>query len=262
MDCTIRAVIILLFFAAAIGGGLNAVAGGGSFLTLPALIVAGISPVVANATSTLALWPASISSTFAYRGDIKTSRQWLVILGLTSVAGGLLGAQLLVRTSDSSFLRLLPWLMLVAAATFTFGSKLRPKRVDTSGAHRFEGGASWHPSMLGVVAIQLVIAAYGGYFGGGMGIMMLATFALAGMTNIHEMNGLKALLGVSINGLALLTFMLSGAIQWKYGLTMAVGGVVGGYSTAAFARKLDSRYVRRFVIVVGWLMTAYFFWRR
>ena len=137
MNCTIRAVIVLLFFAAAIGGGLNAVAGGGSFLTLPSLIFAGVSPVVANATSTLALWPASISSTFAYRGDIKTSPRWLVILGLTSVAGGLAGALLLVRTSDSSFLRLLPWLMLVAAATFTFGSKLRPKRT-TGGVHRFE----------------------------------------------------------------------------------------------------------------------------
>jgi len=255
-------VIILLFFAAAIGGGLNAVAGGGSFLTLPALIFAGVSPVVANATSTLALWPASISSTFAYRGDIKTSRRWLVILGLTSVAGGLAGAQLLVRTSDSSFLRLLPWLMLVAALTFTFGNKLRPKNTTTDGSHRFERGGAWHPSMLGIVAIQVVIAAYGGYFGGGMGIMMLASFALAGMTNIHEMNGLKALLGVSINGLALLTFVLSGAIQWKYGLTMAAGGILGGYSTAAFARKLEPRYIRIFVIVVGWLMTAYFFVRR
>ena len=253
--------IVLLFFAAAIGGGLNAVAGGGSFLTLPALIFAGVSPVVANATSTLALWPASISSTFAYRGDIRTSRRWLVILGFTSVAGGLAGAQLLVRTSDSSFLRLLPWLMLVAAATFTFGSTLRPQAA-ASGSHRFEQGGAWHPSMLGVVAIQLVIAAYGGYFGGGMGIMMLATFALAGMTNIHEMNGLKALLGVSINGLALLTFVLSGAIQWQDGLTMAAGGILGGYSAAAFARKLAPRYVRIFVIVVGWTMTAYFFARR
>ena len=253
--------IVLLFFAAAIGGGLNAVAGGGSFLTLPSLIFAGVSPVVANATSTLALWPASISSTFAYRGDIKTSPRWLVILGLTSVAGGLAGALLLVRTSDSSFLRLLPWLMLVAAATFTFGSKLRPKRT-TGGVHRFEHGGAWHPSMIGIVAIQLVIAAYGGYFGGGMGIMMLATLALAGMTNIHEMNGLKALLGVSINGLALLTFVLNGAIQWKYGLTMAAGGILGGYSTAAFARKLEPRYIRIFVIVVGWVMTAYFFVRK
>lgn len=254
--------IVLLFFAAAIGGGLNAVAGGGSFLTLPALIVAGVSPVVANATSTLALWPASISSTFAYRGDIKTSRRWLLILGITSVAGGLAGAQLLVRTSDSSFLRLLPWLMLVAALTFTFGNKLRPKHTANDGSHRFEQGGAWHPSMLGIVAIQVVIAAYGGYFGGGMGIMMLASFALAGMTNIHEMNGLKALLGVSINGLALLTFIVSGAIQWKYGLTMAAGGIFGGYSTAAIARKLEPRYVRLFVIVVGWAMTAYFFVRK
>src|SRR5438270_10427000 len=101
MDCTIRAVIILLFFAAAIGGALNAVAGGGSFLTLPSLIVAGVSPVAANATSTLALWPASVSSTFAYRGDIRTSRQWLAVLGITSLAGGLVGAFLLVHTSDS-----------------------------------------------------------------------------------------------------------------------------------------------------------------
>ena len=259
MNCTIRAVIVLLFFAAAIGGGLNAVAGGGSFLTLPALIFAGVSPVVANATSTLALWPASISSTVAYRSDIKTSGRWLLVLGATSVVGGLAGAVLLVRTSDSSFLRLLPWLMLIAAATFTFGQKLRPKRLRSPSIGLQHSVSSPQPSMLGIVVIQLVIAAYGGYFGGGMGIMMLATFALAGMTNIHEMNGLKALLGVSINGLALLTFVLNGAIRWNYGLTMAVGGVVGGYSVAAMARKLDSRYVRAFVIAVGWLMTAYFF---
>ena len=106
---------------------------------------------------------------------------------------------------------------------------------------------------------QLVVATYGGYFGGGMGIMMLAAMALAGMTNIHEMNGLKSFLGVSINGVALLTFILSGAIDWKYGVTMAVGATLGGYTTASVARKIDTRYVRRFVIAVGWLMTAYFF---
>ncbi len=261
MNCTIRAVIVLLFFAAAIGGGLNAVAGGGSFLTLPSLIVAGVSPVVANATSTLALWPASISSTVAYRAEIKTSRVWLLILGVTSVVGGLAGAVLLVRTSDSSFLRLLPWLMLIAATTFTFGDKLRPKGAGST-SRGLGRDVGWHPSMIGTVAIQLVIAAYGGYFGGGMGIMMLATFALAGMTNIHEMNGLKALLGVSINGLALLTFVLHGVINWQYGLVMAVGGIVGGYSIAAFAKRLPQRYVRLFVIVVGWAMTIYFFVRR
>ena len=241
----------LLFVAAAIGGALNAVAGGGSFLTLPALIVAGVSPVTANATSTLALWPASVSSTFAYRGDIRTSRQWMAVLGITSLAGGLAGALLLVRTSDSSFLRLLPWLMLIAAATFTFGQKLRQAI-----AHK------GHAGLLVVAVVQFFIAAYGGYFGGGMGIMMLATMALAGMTNIHEMNGLKSFLGVSINGVALVIFIAGGAIQWKYGAAMAVGATLGGYLTAFFARKIDARYVRRFVIVVGWVMTVYFFARR
>src|SRR5262245_28770625 len=110
------------------GGALNAVAGGGSFLTLPALIFSGVSPVVANATSTLVFWPASLSSTVAYRRELRSSRQWLLLLGAASVVGGLAGALLLVRTSDEAFLRLLPWLMLVAAATFTFGQKLRPAR--------------------------------------------------------------------------------------------------------------------------------------
>jgi uncharacterized membrane protein YfcA len=254
-------VAIFLFFAAAIGGAMNAVAGGGSFLTLPALIAAGVPPVVANTTSTLALWPASVSSTVAYRREIKSSRLWMAVLGLTSVAGGLVGALLLVGTSDESFLRVLPWLMLVASATFTFGHKLRPAPKAAGGAHRFEQEGAWHPAMLGVIAVQFLIALYGGYFGGGMGIMMLATLALAGMTNIHEMNGLKSFLGVSINGIALATFMVSGAINWKYGVMMAVGATLGGYSAASFARKLDAKHVKRLVITVGWVMTAYFFWK-
>src|SRR6266853_3951375 len=253
---------VLLFFAAAVGGALNAVAGGGSFLTLPALIFAGIPPVVANATSTLALWPASLSSTVAYRRELRSSRQWLMVLGAASVVGGLAGALLLVRTSDDAFLRLLPWLMLVAAATFSFGQKLRPApKTGSEPSHPFEHGATWRPALTGVVVAQFLIATYGGYFGGGMGIMMLATMALAGMTNIHEMNGLKSFLGVSINGLALATFIVSGAISWRYGLAIAFGATLGGYFTASFARTIDPRYVRWFVIVVGWGMTAYFFWK-
>jgi uncharacterized membrane protein YfcA len=255
-------VTVLLFFAAAVGGALNAVAGGGSFLTLPALILAGVSPVVANATSTLALWPASLSSTVAYRRELRSSRQWLVVLGAASVAGGLAGALLLVRTSDDAFLRLLPWLMLIAAATFTFGDKLRPRpKAGAAASHPFEHGAAWRPGLIGVVVAQLLIATYGGYFGGGMGIMMLATMSLAGMTNIHEMNGLKSFLGVAINGLALATFILSRTISWRYGLAMAVGATLGGYLTASFARRIDAKHVRRFVTVVGWAMTAYFFWK-
>ncbi|HKF66945.1 MAG TPA: sulfite exporter TauE/SafE family protein, partial [Vicinamibacterales bacterium] len=177
------------------------------------------------------------------------------------IVGGLAGALLLVRTSNDAFLRLLPWLMLVAAATFTFGQKLRPAPTAAGPSHPFEHGAAWRPALLGVVVMQFLIATYGGYFGGGMGIMMLATMALAGMTNIHEMNGLKSFLGVAINGFALATFIITGKISWQYGLAMAVGATLGGYMTASFARKLDPRSVRWFVIVVGWTMTIYFFVR-
>lgn len=238
-----------LFVAAAIGGALNAVAGGGSFVTLPALIYGGIPAVSANATSTLALWPGSIASAIAYRREVTAGWRWLVILGAASLAGGLIGALLLVRTSDTSFLRLLPWLMLVAAATFTFG-----------GSRRREGDAPARPAWL-VVLLQFAIAVYGGYFGGGMGIMMLATLSLSGMDDIHEMNGLKAVLGSAINGIALVEFMLKHAIAWGPGLVMVAGGIVGGYTGAAMARRIDRRHVRVFVIVTAWLMTFYFFVR-
>ena len=159
-----------LFVVAAIGGALNSVAGGGSFLTLPALLYAGVTPVAANATSTLAMWPGSVSSAIAYRRELKARMQWLVTLGVVSLVGGLLGAVLLVRTSDTSFMRLLPWLMLLAATTFTFGGQLA-----TVASPRAS-----QPGFFMVALVQFFISVYGGYFGGGMGIMMLATFSLAG----------------------------------------------------------------------------------
>src|SRR5690242_13005946 len=193
------AVITFLFVAGAIGGALNSVAGGGSFIGLPALLFAGVTPVVANATTTLALWPGSVSSALAYRREIVGVRRWLPALVAVSLAGGLIGAIVLVRTSDSRFLRLLPWLMLIAAATFTFGGVATARLRRTHQAH--DGGVpGW------ALLIQLAIAIYGGFFGGGMGIMMLATMAVAGMTDIHEMNGLKTVLGGALNGIALVAF--------------------------------------------------------
>jgi uncharacterized protein len=243
------AVQAFLFCAAALGGALNSVAGGGSFITLPALIYGGIPAVSANATSTLALWPGSVASAVAYRREVSGEWRWLALLGLVSVIGGLLGALLLVRTSDTSFLRLLPWLMLVAAATFTFGA-----------SRKAGDAASARPAWL-VLLLQFLISIYGGYFGGGMGIMMLATLALSGMTDIHEMNGLKAVLGSAINGIALLEFIMQNRIAWGPGVVMVVGGIVGGYGGATLARRLDRRQVRRFVTVIAWTMTVYFFVR-
>jgi uncharacterized membrane protein YfcA len=240
---------MLLFLAALVGGALNSVAGGGTFFTLPALIVAGVPAVAANATSTLALWPGTLASTVVYRRDLTSAveTRWLTALLGVSVVGGLLGAALLLRTSDTTFLRLLPWLMLFAIATFTFGGRLQETR--------YAGAVHM------LVALQFVIAIYGGYFGGGIGIMMLAGMAIAGMTDIHAMNGLKTLLATAVNGVALATFILKGAIVWRPGLIMVVGAAIGGYVGAALARRVDRRSVRGFVIVVGWIMTVYFFVR-
>lgn len=249
-----------LFFTSLLAGALNSVAGGGSFLTLPALIYAGVPAVAANATSTVALWPGSVSTAWAYRRDFGHGGRWLAILSAVSLVGGLLGALLLVRTSDTSFLRLLPWLMLMATATFTFGglitARLRGRGPALLGAHDDR-----HPA-LPTLALQLVIAVYGGYFGGGMGIMMLAVFAITGMTDMHAMNGLKALLAVAINGVALVEFARSGTVVWGPAVVMLLGGVIGGYVGASLARRLPSYRVRSFVIVIAWAMTLYFFIRQ
>ena len=244
----------LLFLAALLGGVLNSVAGGGSFLALPALLYAGVPPVVANATTTFALWPASLSSALAYRREIVARGRWLALLGAASVLGGLIGGFLLLHTSDTGFMRLLPWLMLAAAVTFTVGgnpaSMLRRTRPAPHGG--FSAGA---------LLLQFAIATYGGYFAGGIGIMMLAALSMAGMTDIHQMNGLKSVLTALINGVALAEFVALGAIAWAPGLVMVAGGILGGYAGASLARRTEQRYVRSFAIATAWVMTTYFFLR-
>ena len=255
----------LLFLVAFLGGALNAVAGGGSFLTLPTLIYAGVPAVSANATSTFAMWPASVASAFAYRGEIARARRWMVRLGAISLLGGLLGGLLLVRTSDASFVRLLPWLMLVAATTFSFGARItawaRSRRGSGDVANETSGGIHSVHVPLWTLPLQLVIATYGGYFGGGMGIMMLAAMAVAGMTDMHEMNGVKTMLAIAINGVALAAFIVSGSIAWGPGVVMVAGGMCGGYTGASLARRVNSAAVRPIVIAVAWGMTGYFFLR-
>jgi uncharacterized membrane protein YfcA len=270
-----------LFFTAMVGGALNAVAGGGSFLTLPALLFAGVPPVSANATATLAAWPGSVASAVAYRREIGLHKSWLAMLVAVSVAGGLVGSLLLVSTSDTRFMDLLPWLLLVAAATFTFGGHIRRLAAFASGrqpaapeaqplfpsleaplpSHGTEAVRLGEHFSVWSLLLQFPIAVYGGYFGGGMGIMMLATMSIAGMRDIHEMNGLKVLLAVAINAVALAEFMAHGLVAWPPGLVMAAGGILGGYGGAAIARRVDRRHVRRLVIVTAWAMTIYFFLR-
>lgn len=246
---------LVLFVAAVLGGTLNAVAGGGSFISFPALLISGVPPIQANATSTIALWPGSAASIGAYKDSLTATRRTLLLYGIVSIIGGVLGALVLINTKPATFSLLIPWLLLLATLLFTFGGKLTGTlRARLSKA----SGPAWLP-LTGALVLQFIISAYGGFFGGGIGILMLASFAVLGMENIHEMNALKAVLATCINGVAVITFILAGKIFWPEALVMIVGAIAGGYGGAYYARRIDPRIVRRFVILVGFGMSLYFF---
>jgi uncharacterized protein len=246
---------IFLFFAGGLGGAINAVAGGGSFIAFPALLFTGVGAVSANATNTLALWVGVSASGGAYRKRLDISRRVLVPLVITSIVGGLAGAILLVKTPAQTFLRVLPWLLLAATLLFAFGKHLTGR--IAAGIER----DSSNGAVAGASIFELIVAVYGGYFGGGIGIMNLAMFSAMGMTDIHAMNALKVVLGFVINGVATITFVVSGAIVWPQAVVMTLGAVLGGYFAAHYAQKLPQSWIRAFVIVVGVSMTVYFFVR-
>jgi len=242
-----------LFFAGALGGGINAVAGGGSFVSFPALLFTGVPPIPANATNTLALWVGTTASGGAYPQKLNIPRRIIIPLVVTSVVGGLAGAFLLIKTPAQTFLHVLPWLLLGATLLFAFGKHLTG-RISAGISHDASNA-----SVTGASIFELVVAVYGGYFGGGIGIMNLAMLAALGMTDIHAMNKLKVILGGVINGAATLTFIATGAILWPQGIVMTLGAILGGVSSAHFAQKLPQSWVRAFVILVGTAMTIYFF---
>jgi uncharacterized membrane protein YfcA len=246
---------IFLFFAGVLGGAINAVAGGGSFVAFPALLFTGVPPVPANATNTLALWVGTTASGGAYREKLNIPRRVMIPLVVTSVIGGLAGAFLLIKTPAQTFLHVLPWLLLGATLLFAFGKHLTG-RISASISHDASNAA-----VAGASIFELVVAVYGGYFGGGIGIMNLAMLAALGMTDIHAMNKLKVILGGVINGVATITFIVTGAIVWPQGMVMTVGSLLGGYSSAHYAQKLPQSWVKAFVILVGSAMTIYFFVR-
>jgi hypothetical protein len=245
---------IFLFFAGALGGAINAVAGGGSFVAFPALLFTGVPPVPANATNTLALWVGTTASGGAYRMKLNIPPRVMIPLIVTSVVGGLGGAILLVNTPAQTFLKVLPWLLLGATLLFAFGKHLTG-RISVGISHDSNNAA-----VVGASVFELFVAVYGGYFGGGIGIMNLAMFAAMGMTDIHAMNKLKVLLGSVINGVAAVAFIVSRAIFWPQALVMTAGSLLGGFSSAHYAQKLPQSWIRAFVILVGCAMTVYFFW--
>jgi uncharacterized membrane protein YfcA len=244
---------MFLFFAGALGGALNSVAGGGSFIAFPALLFTGVPPIPANATNTIALWTAAAASGGAYRERLVVPRRVMIPLLAASLVGGLAGAFLLLKTPAHTFLLVLPWLTLGATLLFAFAKKLARGRKSII---EHEATTS---ALAAATLFQLAVAVYGGYFGGGMGIVMLAMLATLGMTDIHAMNALKSVMGFVINGIAVLAFVVARAIYWKHGMVMIAGGILGGYVGAHYAQRLPQAWIRGFVVVVGAAMTIYFF---
>ncbi len=245
---------LILILAGFLAGGLNALAGGGGFITLPVLMFTGATPILSNTSSTLALWPGMITALFAYRSRLAGSSHPLKLYAVMALVGGVLGAVLLLRTTNHFFMALLPWLLLAATLLFAFGNRI----TDWAMKSRSEGHGGALPKSVSY-ALLFLIAVYGGYFGGGMGIMTLAVLAVIGMRDIHEMNALKTLWTLMINGVALAIFLFTGKVDWERGLIMMVGCTAGGYTMARFAQTIPRIWVRRFIIAVASGMTLFYF---
>ena len=214
-------------------------------------------PVNANATSTIALWPGTLASSWAYRKALNRELfKTLLPLVVITFSGSILGAVLLLRTPQTTFLKMVPWLLLGATLLFIFGGRI----TSWVKQHHIVQGPS-RITVLGVAFVQLCVAIYIGYFGAGVGFVMLALLTMMGIENIHSMNGMKTVLATCGNGVAIVMFIFAHAVMWPQALLMIGGAALGGYGGAHYAQKLDQKIVRYIVIAIGATMTAYFFWR-
>jgi uncharacterized membrane protein YfcA len=240
---------LVVFIAAFIAGAINSVAGGGTLVSFPALIWVGLPSTIANASSTVALAPGSLGAVWGYRRDLQGLRSSTYALVLPSIVGGIVGAVLLVMTPTAVFDRLIPLLILFATVLFMLQEPVQRMVKTTGKAH--SGSTRW---LIGALAFQFLVAVYGGYFGAGIGILMLAAFGIMGFTDIHQMNGLKNFLAVCINGVAAAYFIWNGMVSWPHALVMIGGAASGGVWGAGFARRIGPKAVRRIVIIVGFTM--------
>ena len=249
---------IIIALAAFAAGAINSIAGGGTLLSFPALVWVGRSPVLANATNSVALWPGSLAGMIGFRHDLARVRRWLLLLTIPSLIGGAAGAILLLRTSERTFERLAPLLVLGATLLLAFQEVISSRLNSVAREHQTPT-PGW---MIFVFSFQLLVGLYGGYFGAGMGILMLAALGLIGLTDLHQMNGLKNLLAICINGIAAIYFAVQGAVLWHDAVIMAVAAIAGGYGGAKLAHRLGRQFVRGAVVVIGLTMTIALFLRR
>jgi uncharacterized protein len=249
--------ICLLLSAGAVAGVMNAIAGGGTIVTFPALIFAGVSSIGANITSTIALLPGSIAGVAGYRRNLPAVWRWIKIFTPISLLGGFLGGVLLTRTPESVFDRLVPFLILFATVLFSAHEFFaRIFRLEKSSKAI---SIQW---LIGAMVFQFAVSVYGGYFGAGIGILMLASLGILGFENIHEMNAVKGVLAFLINVVAAVYFIFSGLVDWPAAMVVAAGGIIGGYSGARFAQKIRQETVRHLITLAGLLITAVMFYQQ
>jgi len=242
--------LALIAAISAVSGGVNSIAGGGTLLTFPALLGLGVPGIVANATSTVALWPGSLGSLMGYRKELLGARAWAIRLAVPSILGGLTGAWLLLVTSEERFKALVPWLVFGATVLFALqkpAAMAIARRLERSGQ---ESVRAVHPGFA-MLALQFTVA-----------ILMLAAYGVMGFTNIHQMNGLKNFNGLFFNGVAAVTFALMGIVNWRIALVMAVGSTIGGFATSRIAQKIPQAWVRNAVTVIGLVSALWLFVNR
>jgi hypothetical protein len=253
--------LLTVMAAAFTAGSINSIAGGGTLVSFPALMGIGLTGQQANVTSTLALWPGSIGGFWGHRQDLQGTRAFALRLVPPSLAGGALGAWLMLVTPASVFNHLIPWLILVAAALLAANEPMG-RLLKRFGSH--EQTSAW---WVGAISFQFLVGIYGGYFGAGIGILMLAALSLLGLTDIHQMNGLKNFLALSINGVAIVAFIASeflrhpGNVQWLVAGLMAVGAGLGGLFGSHMAHRVGRKTVRGSVVCIGFLLSAWYFYK-
>ncbi len=246
----------LLFIAGFFGGALNSIAGGGSFITFPALLMAGVPAISANATNTFASMPGYMAGAWVLRREMMNAKNNLPLTVIIAFIGGIIGAWLLLRTPPARFVEIVPWLLLFATLLFMFGNKINQWIKDRTKHHR-------HASIVGTLslsALLLIICIYGGFFNAGFGIIGLSYLALSGMSDIRTMAGLKLVISSCVSSIAVVYFIMEDAIAWQPGLAVLAGTVTGGSISAYIARHLPQTIVRNTVIIASICITSWFFY--
>jgi uncharacterized protein len=255
--------LVWLVVAAFLAGVLNAVAGGGSFLSFPALLGMNIPPVQANATNTVAIWPGQLTSVAAYRDDVRRNLNSAWLMGLAGLLGGTAGAVVLLNTPQKTFLHLVPWLLLGAAGTFAVSGPVSRAltRLNKSRAEHEVADEAHAPRRLPLFFAAIAVSFYVGYFGAGAGFLFMTLLALFGYRDMNAINALKVVGNTLANGIAFVIFIVDGQVVWRLCLAAMIAAAIGGYVSASLGRRVPQPILRGLVVVIGLSMAAWFFWR-